>query len=327
MDVFFRLSPPKPTVVFDTYWRFAVERQNIFFKRLEGQQNDLTSDPILQKYKFTNAYRASDRVSQYLIKHIIYNGSQIPRELFFRIILFKIFNRITTWELLTQELGELSYTNYSYERFDEVLSLALQRKQRLFSAAYIMPSGRTLFASSKKHRNYLKLLQMMLEQEVPTRLMRLSSMEEGYHLLHSYPLIGNFLAYQYITDINYSQLTNFSEMDFVMPGPGARSGIRKCFSSPGDLNDADIIRYMADQQEEEFICRNLCFRSLWGRPLQLIDCQNLFCEVDKYARLAHPEIKGIHERKRIKQIYQSNHEEIQYWYAPKWNINHLITHN
>jgi hypothetical protein len=32
-----------------------------------------------------------------------------------------------------------------------------------------------------------------------------------------------------ITDLNYSGLTDFSEMEFVMPDPGAKDGIRKCF--------------------------------------------------------------------------------------------------
>ena len=45
------------------------------------------------------------------------------------------------------------------------------------------------------------------------------------------------------------------------------------------------------------------FRSLWGRRLQLIDCQNLFCEVDKYARVRHPEVVGVSGRTRIKQKY------------------------
>jgi hypothetical protein len=29
--------------------------------------------------------------------------------------------------------------------------------------------------------------------------------------------------------------------------------------------------------------------TLFGRRLHSIDCQNLFCEVDKYARVAHPQ--------------------------------------
>ncbi len=63
---------------------------------------DLTStaDEILSTYKFTNAYRAADRVSQYLIREVIYHGDQSPENLFFRTLLFKIFNKIDTWELL-----------------------------------------------------------------------------------------------------------------------------------------------------------------------------------------------------------------------------------
>jgi hypothetical protein len=35
---------------------------------LDQQLTPWTSDPIIQVHKFTNAYRAADRVSQYLIK-------------------------------------------------------------------------------------------------------------------------------------------------------------------------------------------------------------------------------------------------------------------
>src|SRR3569832_1670874 len=110
---FAHLSPIEPTKVYDTYWRFAAERQAIFFKRIEGRSYPWTMDPILAVYKFTNAYRASDRVSQYLIKNVIYSGEQQSDEIFFRTILFKLFNRIDTWELLESEVGNISYSEYS----------------------------------------------------------------------------------------------------------------------------------------------------------------------------------------------------------------------
>ena len=89
---------PKSTIIFDTYWKFAFERQNIFFKRLECPHGyPWTKDDVLCSYKFTNAYRASDRVSQYLISNVIQKGSQKNDEVFFRIILFKLFNKIETW--------------------------------------------------------------------------------------------------------------------------------------------------------------------------------------------------------------------------------------
>jgi hypothetical protein len=72
------MAPAIPTEVFDTCWRFAAERQMIFFRRLEGAAFPWTQDPILQRYKFTNAYRASDRVSQYLIKQVIYRCNPEP---------------------------------------------------------------------------------------------------------------------------------------------------------------------------------------------------------------------------------------------------------
>src|ERR1700730_9858557 len=90
------LRPLQPTVVFGTYWRFAAERQEIFFRRLKNSDPPWTRDSVLQQHKFTNAYRASDRVSQYLIRHVIYGGSFSQRDLFFRILLFKMFNRIET---------------------------------------------------------------------------------------------------------------------------------------------------------------------------------------------------------------------------------------
>ena len=65
-------APVKPTEVFNSYWYFAAERQCIFFKKLRRCSPPWTEDQILTRYKFTNAYRASDRVSQYLIKNVIY---------------------------------------------------------------------------------------------------------------------------------------------------------------------------------------------------------------------------------------------------------------
>ena len=67
-----------PTPVFDTYWRFAAARQGLYEARLRGQPAPWTSDPILRRHRFTNCYRAADRVSQFLISQVIYEGSQEP---------------------------------------------------------------------------------------------------------------------------------------------------------------------------------------------------------------------------------------------------------
>jgi hypothetical protein len=83
---------------------------------------------------------------------------------------------------------------------------------------------------------------------------------------------------------------------------------------------------MADRQEEHFARLGLAFPGLWGRRLQLIDCQNLFCEVDKYARVAHPEVAGLSGRTRIKQIFRRDPETLSVWFPTKWGINGRVGH-
>jgi thymidylate kinase len=312
----------KTTEVFDAYWRLAAERQAIFFRRFRREPQPWTSDPILLRHKFTNAYRASDRVSQFLIRHVIYKGEQSPEEVFFRTILFKLFNRIGTWHLLEREFGEVLHAEYTHKRYDSILNRAIGSGEQIYSAAYIMPPA--IRTGKRKHTGHLQLLERMMKDELPSRLADSRTLREAFEVLRGYPMMGDFLAYQYIIDLNYGPLLNFSEMEFIVPGPGARRGIGKCFSDLGGLSEADIIRLVTEHQEEEFTVRGIKFENLWGRPLQLIDCQNLFCEVDKYARVAFPNLQVAGGGKRIKQVYRTTTEPIDYWYPPKWGLNGKI---
>lgn len=312
----------RPTRVFDTYWRFAAERQEVYYKRLRGMPPPWTDDPIIREYKFTNAYRAADRVSQYLIRHVIYASDQPdrPEEVLFRILLFKLFNKIETWQLLTKELGDVTYAGCNFSQIDRILTEAMQRGTSIYSAAYIMPSVRR-FSYTAKHRCHLALLEMMMRDSLCSKIGSSRTMKEAFELLRSYPSIGTFLAYQLVTDINYSELTNFTEVEFVAAGPGAKDGIRKAFENPSGLADEDVIRCVTETQDVQLEERGVGFRTLFGRPLQLIDCQNLFCEVGKYARVAHPEMPGISGRSRIKQRYSATGPISPPWFPPKWGIN------
>lgn len=315
------------TPVFFAYWRFAAERQNIYFNRVHRKNSvTLTNDEILLEYKFTNSYRASDRTSQYLIRNVIYRDD-LPKghdEIFFRILLFKIFNKLETWELLERNVGEISLRKYLFDEYDSILLEKLLSRSPIYSPAYIIPSCDKVFGYKYKHQNHLRLLENLIEQKFPSRISKFASMEEAYDLLLSAPSFGPFLAYQFVTDLNYSEITNFSEQEFVMAGPGALDGIRKCFIGAEKIPAAEIIRFMMENQNYFFEQQSLIFKSLWGRPLQLIDCQNLFCEISKYARVAFPQIDGLSGRKRIKQRYAPGRSLPTPWFPPKWGINSKI---
>ena len=183
------IRPLKPSVVYDTYWRFAAERQEIFFRRLQDRPFPWASDQILATYKFTNAYRASDRVSQYLIRNVIYRDD-LPvsaDEIFFRVVLFKLFNRIDTWTTLEATLGPLTFEDYSFAHYDRVLARTMASGAAIYSAAYIMPAGPRSVGHRRKHQSHLLLLERMLADSVPQRVTECRSMQQAFTLLRSLP--------------------------------------------------------------------------------------------------------------------------------------------
>lgn len=308
------------TPVFDTYWRFACLRQDAFMRRVLGEPPPWSDDPVISVHRFTNVYRASDRVSQYLIRRVQYDddADKSTEEIFFRTLVFKLFNRIGTWEHLVKALGQIRWKGFQRTRAEGVLDRLVARRETVYSAAYIMPSP--AFGAVRKHANHLRLVEHMMKDAAPSKIASAPTMEAVFVLLRGYPSLGDFLAFQLAIDLNYSTITNFLEADFVVAGPGARDGIRKCFADVSDLSDADVIRAVAEMADTEFARLGLHFQDLWGRRLQLIDCQNLFCEVDKYARVVHPEFSGASGRTRIKQRFVAAPRAVPQWYPPKWEV-------
>lgn len=305
--------------IYNLYWYFAAERQNIFYKKLNGEEAPWTDDKILQEYKFCNSYRASDRVSQYLIKNVIYNENTYSNEdIIFRIILFKIFNKESTWEILCNKLGDVELKNFSFSSYCQILEEAKNSGCKIYTDAY-MSCANKAFGYDKKHENHIALLEkMFIKDKMQNKILNSKNMKEAFNIIKSYELIGNFMAYQLVTDINYSEAVDFSEREFTIAGPGSERGIKKCFTDLEGMTKEDIIKWMCDNQDKEFRKLGIEFKDLGGRPLQYIDCQNLFCELDKYCRQAAPELKS--NRSKIKKKYIPKAQKIEYMYPPKWNI-------
>ena len=143
----------KPTKAFDAFWRWVAERKAMDDRRRAGEAapcvyrfnlsflgtQRLTyhtrwmEDPILQKYYFCCPYRVLDRVTQYIITDVIQKGSQDPKEIVFRVLLFNTFTKIETWEALVAKLGPLKWSTYSREKYQAVLSALKSQGQTLYS--------------------------------------------------------------------------------------------------------------------------------------------------------------------------------------------------
>lgn len=320
------LASPVPTSIYDWYWRFACERQAILFRRLNRQDGPWTADPIVRRYRFTNAYRASDRVSQYLIREVQYRPDrpQSPRELFVRTLLFKIFNKIETWEEIESSVGAVLWERLDLEAVARVLACIVEKGAPIYSAAYIMPAPR--LGKRRKYENHLALLTRMIDDQLPELVAQARSLKSIYQLLLTYPGIGPFLAFQYAIDLNYSAMLDFDEADFVVAGPGALDGIAKCFESTGGMRPEEVIFWTVERQEIEFARLGLSFETLFGRRLQPVDCQNIFCEISKYARASHPNALGLSGRTHIKRKYHPDPKPLlQPMYPPKWKLGCSIS--
>ncbi len=305
------------------YFYFMQERMKIFWNRCNSSF-PLTKDPILAKYKFTNVYRACDRVSQYLLSRIIYNSDKdiSDKDLLLNILVFKIFNKIETWEYLINEVGWVRVENFDVKTISHLLT-ERQQSFPIFSNAYMMTGSHKRYNYlSTKHEKWLTMVkEEFIGGEIIDEIFDSKSLEDLYNTLHKCSFIGSFLAYQYAIDFNYAPFFNFDENSFVRAGIGAIRGIKKCFHSYGN-NFEDAIYYVHNNID---ILRTKYgfsdFKSIPGHQPTLLDLQNCFCETDKYLRAKLPDLKV--DNVRIKQIYHPSPSPIFLTFPPKWGITEM----
>jgi alpha-glutamyl/putrescinyl thymine pyrophosphorylase clade 1 len=301
------LQALEPTIVFKTYWTFVTERYALYRKRLAGSPPPWTEFTPFHSYKFTNVWRATDRVSQKCISIANAPGRDLRND-FFRTLLFKFFNKIETWDLLTSALGEEpSLKNYDFSRYDRILTEAKGRGVKLYSNAYMMPCP-AIYGKNGivlKHQMHLDIIEEMMKSDVPGQMLAVGSLEGAYKILKRVRMLGGFMAYQFTIDFNYGPHLLYPEESFVVAGPGAREGVAKCFAAKKKPHPEEIINLIYREQDAAALYyTGAPAPTLFGRrKLMPIDLQNCFCETGKLARVLHPEFNT--GRTRIKTRYDT----------------------
>lgn len=303
------------------FWEFAYYRNRIFLDRLK-KPHTRSENKILAEYKFTNIYRVLDRTTQYLVKKIINNDKNYSDEdLLFRILLFKIFNKIETWESIELILGDIIWSDFLIDSYVKAFE-KIRKKSAIYSAAYIMPTKIGQYKYKRKYKNHLFLLKEIMDGGLLENIKNSNSLKEVFDILLDIPSFGKFLAYQFTIDINYSRLIDFDENEYVVAGPGAVRGIEKAFGNHRNLDAADIIRWVTENQTEEMIRFGYKEIGLKSRELKLIDIQNIFCEFDKYTRVDMIKLEKntieFNKGMRIKQQFKPNVSLIDYVFPKKW---------
>ena len=286
----------KPRI--DDMWRYAAERQNVLQLRRYGAEPPWTLDPVIAGRKFTCVYRADDRVSQRSIR-LINEGRGLPHvDRVFRTLLFKVFNRESTWDALEAALGEIDWHGYDFKRYAEAL---LSIDGPVYTSAYFMVVHPKGYGEASGPLNHLRMVADMVVQGLAQCVREGDSLEDTYAFLRRYESCGRFVAYQLALDLNYDPESPHDE-DFVVCGPGADRGLARVFDRVPRGSGPDLCRSLAQVSRSEFDRLGLHFSPLGGsRELQPVDVEHLLCEFDKYCREAFQGDGGG----RIKQKYDA----------------------
>lgn len=340
------IPPDIPTK--DVYWHLAYHRQVRWLQKYGlANAEDTAADFVLDSYSFTNPYRANDRVSQYLINDVQAQGPQDPENVFFRTLLFKFFNKIETWEHLLKMINPRyakedqgavpTIRNWNAEAFAEMLELA----DTPFGSAYMNPMwneppGYTPIKGVRTQLSRaINTVDFVIQRPYAERLYNLGLFNGGakdslaaIRLLEEITNVGPFLSYQLLTDLGYHSDFIFPENFYTCAGPQAIEGIAQAFGKSNPTQCASIIEQQTEQQEYKFEKLGLPAISTFGRRLQLIDCQNLFCELVKYIRLSERVERNLvyyaNNKTKRRRIYRPTDAPPKLGYPNNWGVNNAM---
>ncbi|KAI0629256.1 hypothetical protein C8Q77DRAFT_1236909 [Trametes polyzona] len=287
-----------PNVILDTFFTFVAERHHVHQRRLRGDPQPWTSDAILANYPFTNVFRVYDRVTQYILHNVILKGDQSLREQCFRVMLFRSFNKMETWELLVEHFGEVTWRDFDVNAYEDVLSEE-QQKNPLYGHAYIIPSPK--LGGRANASNHLRLVQLMMEEDLPGQLQKVHHLKDAHGRIGLFPGMGDFMALQLLLDLNMTAHFNYPEDEWVALGPGSLACLQKIFGPAVRGFELDALRYLHRTQHAHFArlrVRPDRIPRIPGRAagLSMVDIEHALCECEKYSRALHPSIVG----KRLK---------------------------
>jgi hypothetical protein len=274
----------KPSIGLEMLLHWGQQRHDMWDYRQAGvPKAEWQVDEYLRGQKFCNTFRVLDFISQ---KSVQISNDELSQasfaDQFVRIVVLKLFNEWSTYELLREELGEdPKVSNFDPQRYQAIAQEALRTKRvpRLFRPAYRPGIGLAL----------LDTLQSMLQNEVPHKFeFDCHNLYDVAALLGTYHGVGGFFAAQWALDLAYGpHLGNITLDNFCLAGPGGKEGLSLCFMprewTYAEINQAILILH--EHQDESFqIATGRPAPRLAGRPPFPMDVQNMCCELQKHLK-------------------------------------------
>lgn len=291
---------PNRLTILDFY-EFIYDRHMIWYRK-EFLKNKFpwTNDPTLRTYKFCNVYRELDKGTKYLIKTIINNKNISLEDRFLNCIAYRRFNLPGFFEWIG---GPVSCKKFEIGKYIHLLDKRKEKGLNLFNDAYIV--SQTAYDKKPGVRKEKHIQQMLVLRGLTDGCSDAIKFFKGANLFEIHQNLkrnifgmGDFLAYQTVTDLTY--FPEFKRLwkinDFVAMGPGSKPGVDLLFPSVHTASYSQICKNLFSIQDQWFdeLKRKkgkdwfkIYYRKAYYQDpyLSLSNIQNCLCEFRKYVTL------------------------------------------
>ena len=263
---------------------FVWEREVIRIVKERGGEKPYTKDPVLQKYKFTNIRRRDDRVTKWIIKHVIQPRVR-RQDLWFMLLIARLIN----WPPALQHLMDDGLLFNRPHEFDpQAFSASLEaykaKRGKVYTGAYMvyptkMDPGSVKSLAIAKHiiapasRMHNTMVRWIFRDD-PMIEYVVDELSSGFG-------ISTFIAGQVAADLTYcTQLGRAGDLYRYAPiGPGSSRGLNYLYNR---LPNAGWTQSAFN--EKLMVINEHIIRELKIEDLTLHDVQNIMCEFSKYCR-------------------------------------------
>ena len=277
----------------DFFWKYIIERYSIYIKKKNGEEFPWTRDDILLRWKFTNVFRDTDPGTLFVTDKIIPTFKKDFENLLFNIVIYRIYNKISTME----NIGFQRVNNYNSEDLDEKFRSLIKdgKITKVFTNAFVVPSYRFVCPDKDKIGRSCILINKIkdLIPSICINIMNNKDSEFTYKSLLKLPGIGKFLSYQICVDLGYWDQKIFDENKYVVAGPGCINGLKRIFIDRKGMSYESCIKYLVDIQYEGFEKNGYKVQDFFKERdepyLNLMSIENCLCEISKYLKIYYNE--------------------------------------
>lgn len=304
---------------------YIKERYKIHIRKdVQLKKPPYTKNKILKKYIFTNVRREHDKETKWLLQNITENEFLTYRQKILNSILFRMFNKHETMEIMDGPFKFGSLWSYTTAR-NKLLSYSKEHPDYVFFTGAFITAGLKNAAKSRYPKEdfmpgcILRYISDINRSELVPDLLACKNQKQVFNRLRAEEGIGDFLAYQIFVDLTYIKEFPFSENEFTIAGPGCKNGLNFLFEDRDGMSYEECLFWLRDNwygfsDSKVFFDpeKEMIDLKHYDRKMNVMSLENCFCEFSKYYRaVKHIGRPNRTYKSRLKAASQVEKEEIE----------------